>query len=211
MTGYTAEFEKGTEFSFGGTVTAMLSNGVTVNVTSEAKFMGYDMNVIGPQEVTVTYTMDGKTVSTTYNIKISEAQNGEEKTVSSTIASIASAKGWSNGTKYETLQLDQIITATANGGSNTGKYYTSGNNWRFYQNENPTLTIAAAEGYTIVSVKVTYTIDKTGVLQKGGTNITSGTSVAVNAKSVTFGVGNTGTVTNGQVRVTAIEVVYQKN
>lgn len=133
-------------------------------------------------------------------------------TVSTTIANYAAANNWANSTKYLTLKLDNVITATAAGGSNTGKYYTTGNNWRFYQNETPKLTISAAEGYTITSVKITYGVDKTGVLTRDGQRITSATSCEVNAASVTFGVGNTSSsVTNGQVRVTAIEVVYQKN
>ena len=34
-------------------------------------------------------------------------------------------------------------------------------------------------------------------------------NITVDAASITFGVGNTSTKTNGQVRITAIEVVYQ--
>lgn len=78
VTGYTQEFTQNSEFSFGGKVTATLSNGVTVDVTSESEFTGYDMSVVGPQTVTVTYTKDGKTVSTTYNIMVSKAQGGAE-------------------------------------------------------------------------------------------------------------------------------------
>jgi hypothetical protein len=63
----------------------------------------------------------------------------------------------------------------------------------------------------ISSVKVTYTVDKTGVLTKDGVKITSGQTCNVNASSVTYSVGNTGSATNGQVRVTAIEVVYKQN
>ena len=150
-----------------------------------------------------------------YTLTVSAASEGgddstEPITISKTIANIATANSWSNSVKYSSFKLDNVITVTATGGSNTGKYYTSGNNWRLYQNETPKLTIAASDGYIISSVKVTYTVDKTGVLTKDGVNITSDKTCAVSAKSVTFGVGNTSSsVTNGQVRVTAIEVVYQ--
>ena len=97
----------------------------------------------------------------------------------------------------------------SNTGSNTGKYYNNGNNWRMYQTENPTLTISAANGKTIVSVKITYSVTNTGVLTQNSAKITTGTVVSVNAGSVSFGIGNTGTATNGQVRITAIEVIYQ--
>lgn len=142
----------------------------------------------------------------------STSQGGEESvTVSKKIADIADANKWSDAKQYETIKLDDVITATATGGGNTGKYYTNGENWRIYQNETPSLTISASDGYTIKTVKITYSISNTGILTHNGSNITSGTEVTVNAASISFGVGNTGTATNGQVRVTAIEVVYQAN
>ena len=106
---------------------------------------------------------------------------------------------------------DNITIKLTNSGSynNTGKYYTNGNNWRIYQNESPAITFTAANGKTIISVKITYTPEKTGILTHNGSNVTTGTVVAVNAGSVTFGVGNTGSETKGQVRITAIEVIYQ--
>ena len=104
-----------------------------------------------------------------------------------------------------------MVTAKLSGGSNTGKYYTSGSNWRLYQTESATITISAASGYTIKTVKFTYSVSNTGVLKKDSTNLTSGTTDTVNASSVTYSVGNTGSATNGQVRITKIEVVYQAN
>ena len=137
--------------------------------------------------------------------------SAESVTVSNTIAKLADANSWNDATKYTTVNLDEIITASVSGGSNTGKYYVNGENWRIYQNENPSLTISAVSGYTIKTVKITYTVSNTGTLTYNSSNITSGTVVNVNAASIAFGVGNTGSATNGQVRVTAIEVVYQKN
>ena len=132
----------------------------------------------------------------------------QNTTASVTIADYATANGWANSTQYLQILVDSNITVTADGGANTGKYYTSGTNWRIYQNENPSVTISANEGITIVSVKVNYAAENTGVLTLSGENISSGTSVDVNAQSITFGVGNTGSATNGQVRITGIEVVY---
>lgn len=129
-------------------------------------------------------------------------------TVTVSIADYATANSWANSTKYTTLKMDDAITVTAVGGSNTGKYYTSGTNWRIYQNESPSVTVTATNGMTISTVKITYSVDKTGILTLNGANVSSGTEVNVNASSVTFSVGNTGSATNGQVRITAIEVVY---
>ena len=137
-------------------------------------------------------------------------QGGETQstTVTINVQNYASTNSWVNGTQYKTLKLDDVITATVSGGSNTGKYYTSGYEWRIYQTESPSLTISAAEGKTIEKVKITYNVSNTGVLTRNSSNISSGTIVSVKATSVTFGVGNTGTKTNGQVKITAIEVVY---
>ena len=193
------------------TVTATYSDGSTEDVTASAEFTGYDMSADDTYTVTVSYS--GKT--TTYSITVSAAQGGGEEqssiTVSKTIADIATANSWVNSTQYQTINLNEVITATVTGGGNTGKYYTSGKDWRIYQNENPTLVVSADDGYTIKTVKITYTINNTGVLTYNNSNITSDSVVDVNAASIAFGVGNTGSATNGQVRVTAIEVVYQKN
>ena len=193
------------------TVTATYSDGSTEDVTASAEFTGYNMSAADTYSVTVSYS--GKT--TTYSITVSAAQGGGEEqssiTVSKTIADIATANSWVNSTQYQTINLNEVITATVTGGGNTGKYYTSGKDWRIYQNENPTLVVSADDGYTIKTVKITYTINNTGVLTYNNSNITSDSVVDVNAASIAFGVGNTGSATNGQVRVTAIEVVYQKN
>ncbi|MBR2956438.1 MAG: hypothetical protein IKC54_04530, partial [Clostridia bacterium] len=129
---------------------------------------------------------------------------------SKTIAEIATANSWADAQKYSSFALDSVITVSSSGtDANTGKYYTSGNDWRLYQTGSPTLTISATEGYEIVSVKVTYSQKNTGCLTLTGSNVASGTLVDVNAQSVTFSVGNTGDATNGQARVTSIEVVYR--
>lgn len=131
---------------------------------------------------------------------------GKETTVTVKIGDYATANGWTKNSKYTSVTLDSNITATASGGGNTGTYNTQ---WRMYQSSNSTLTISAAGGKTIVSVKITYEKSNSGTLTYNGSNISSGTSVDVNANSITFDVARTGSGTNGQVRITAIEVVYK--
>ena len=144
-----------------------------------------------------------------------EPEEPLEGGVTFVIKDIAAANSWVKGTRVESFNLNDDLTvsvnATANGdwGLNSGKPYGDPvDNWRVYQNENPEIIIKAAEGKTIVSVKITYTLDKTGILTLNGENIVTDTVVEVNANSITFSVGNTGTATNGQVRITSIEVVY---
>ena len=145
-----------------------------------------------------------------YELTPNSVESGEPiiTTVSTTIADYATANGWSNGTKYPTITLDSNVTVTATGADNTGKYYTSGNEWRTYQTETPTITISVPTDKKIVTVKITYNISNSGVLTLNGSNINSNTVLDVNASSVKFSVGNSGSATNGQVKITAIEVVY---
>ncbi len=128
-------------------------------------------------------------------------------TVTKTIAEIATENGWKNETKYSSVDIGEV-TVSVTGISNTGKYYSTDNSWRAYQNESAAITISAKEGYTIVSVKITYSVKDSGVMTKGTDKVTSGTVVSVNANSIAFGVGNTGSGNKGKVFITAIEVVY---
>ena len=140
-----------------------------------------------------------------------EEETFVDATTSVVIADYAAANGWVNEKRYESININAVVTAMAaykTGAQYTANFYSNGNNWRFYQTEEATLTISAGN-YNIVSVKITYAAEKTGSLTLNGENVASATVVNVGAPSVTFGVGNTGTATNGQARVSAIEVVYQ--
>lgn len=129
-------------------------------------------------------------------------------TVSNTIANIADANNWQDATKYTSFKLDNNITISCTGGGNTGKYYTNGENWRLYQNESPKLFVTAADGYLLNSITVTYTVYNNGILVYNNSNINSPATVSVSGSSAEFSVGNTGSATNGQVRVSAISVTY---
>ena len=155
------------------------------------KFMGWtaatSVNNDG-SGVTYIESTDKPTANTTYYavFAVVEGDAGTPTTATVSISDYATEKNWVNSTQYGTVNIDANITATATGGGNTGKYYTSGTNWRLYQNETPSLTISAAEGYEIQTVKVTYSVSNTGVLTLDGSNVTSGTACEVNAASVTL-------------------------
>ena len=129
-------------------------------------------------------------------------------TVTVTIGDYASANNWQNGTKYTSVKIDENITVTANGEGNTGKYYTSGSNWRIYQSENGTFQIKAANEIIIVSVKISYNLSDGGQLTYNNSGYTTGSEIVIGKNSAVFGVANTRGETNGQVRITSIEVVY---
>lgn len=123
--------------------------------------------------------------------------------------------GWENETQYLSLAIDDNVTVSLAGtpvgtyGLNTGKYYTTGLNWRVYQNESPSITFTAASGFVLKSVVIEYVSNKTGVLVFGGNNVESGQEVSLSGSTAVFTVGNTGSATNGQVRITKIKVTYE--
>ena len=193
------------------TVNKGTTNTLSVNTFSRTgyTFTGWNTQADGQG---VSYE-DKASIKVTENITLyaqweENATGGEETTATVSIQDYATANNWANSTKYITINMDNNITVTASGGGNTGKYYASGYDWRMYQTEDATVTVEAKEGVIIVSVKITYKVSNTGVLIYNGENIPSENEVIVNANSVTFSVGNTGSADNGQVRITAIEVVY---
>ena len=130
-------------------------------------------------------------------------------TASKTIAELITSEGWTNTTTKQQFKLDDVVTVKVNGGSNTGKAY-DGDHIRIYATDSPagTLTISVADGYELVSIKVT---TKTGTYAflyvDGTTTDICNQSVAVSGSSVKLNSVKNGS--NGkQVRVTAIEVVY---
>ncbi len=200
---YETSFEVGDTFSFGGTVTAHYNNGSTSNVTSSASFSGYDMSTAGNQTVTVSY--GGQTTS--YSILVSEPSSDETATV--VIQDYASAHSWVNGTTYESVSIDSVATATMVGTGNNGKYYTSGYEWRFYQNGSGGITISVLENYVIDSVTINYNINNTGIFIDSNSNtVVSGVEQTVDAQSVTYTVANSGDATNGQAKITSISITY---
>ena len=134
----------------------------------------------------------------------------KETTATVIIEDYASAKGWTNGTKYPTINIDSNVTATATGGEHTGKYYTDAYSWRLYATDNPagSLTITVPKGCELVSIKITA---KTGTfaylkINGAGDDITNKT-VSVSGNEVIIKSVKNGS--NGkQVQITAIEVTY---
>ena len=205
-------------FSDGGSVTETTGGaGVTLpsrNAIGSYTFAGWSTANVETETTTAPTTIiPAGAYQPTGNITLypvytkTEGGGTVNNTASVTISDYATANSWNNSIQYSNVSLDAKVTASAAGGGNTGKYYTSGNEWRFYQNESPTLTISTSNG-TLTSITITYNISNTGILKFNNSNITSGTTVKVSGTSAEFTVGNTSTATNGQVKITAIEVNY---
>ena len=124
-----------------------------------------------------------------------------------TISTYATANSWgsSSSSGQKVIAINSDVSATVSSGTNTGKYYNDG--WRIYESESATLTIETTSG-TLNSITVTYTVANTGALFDGTTQVTSGSALSVSGTSKSLVVGNTGTKTNGQVKITKIEVSY---
>lgn len=73
ISGQTTSLSRGASFSFGGTVTAHYSNGSTANVTTASTFSGYNMATAGTYTVTVSYTENNVTKTTTYQLTVNKA------------------------------------------------------------------------------------------------------------------------------------------
>ena len=76
ISGQTTSFVLDDSFVFGGTVTATYSDNSQANVTSSATFSGYNMSVAGNYTVTVSYTYNGTTKTTTYQITVNTSGGG---------------------------------------------------------------------------------------------------------------------------------------
>ena len=131
-------------------------------------------------------------------------------TKSISIADYASANSWDSGTQYTTVTIDGNITATAGGGTNSGKYYTSNpSGWRFYDSDSGTLTISATGGHAIKSITVTFSIKDSGKICYGSSALTSGKAVSISdATSVELVIGST-SGSSGKVGISNISVTYE--
>ena len=126
------------------------------------------------------------------------------------VADLITELGWTNSTTKQEFKLDDKVTVKINGGNNTGKAY-DGDHIRIYATDTPagTITITLAEGYELVSIKVSAVTGTYAFLCVDGTTTDiCNTSVTVSGSSVVLNSVRNGD--NGkQVRVTAIEVVYK--
>ena len=127
-------------------------------------------------------------------------------TVTLSISDYASDNGWENQSQYTSVTVGNV-TFNANGGSNTGKYYTTDDTWRFYANESAKLKISVPEGCSLVSVKPTFTVKDNGTLVYGSSTLTSGTAIDVSGELVEFTISSS-SGSKGKVFFTEIEVVY---
>lgn len=127
ITGQTTSLNRGASFSFGGTVTAIYSNGSTANVTSASTFSGYNMSKAGTYTVTVSYTENNVTKTATYKLTVNKAWTqiwSGTKTLSnaSTTLDVATLSSLSG-----TVTLRVTWSCSLSGGSGMTNYYYNNN------------------------------------------------------------------------------------
>ena len=145
------------------------------------------------------------------------------KTVSISMFDLTSLEGWTSGTSHPELPIEtEDLTITSSGtpvgdyGVNTGKFYCGTDsqtgeayaNWRIYQAESAKVKFESTTK-TIKTIKITFEAQKTGTLLLNDTVIESDAVTEINASTAEFTVGNSGTAKNGQIRISAIEVVLK--
>ena len=145
------------------------------------------------------------------------------KTVSISMFDLTSLEGWTSGTSHpelptgtEDLKIISSGTPVGKYGLNTGKFYCGTDsktgeayaNWRIYQAESAKVKFESTTK-TIKTIKITFEAQKNGTLLLNDTVIESDAVTEINASTAEFTVGNSGTATNGQIRISAIEVVLE--
>lgn len=200
----------------GVTITWSLEEGATACTLTEDK-LGVIAATLPEADVELKaiarFTIDETAGTAEVVITIKSSSAPAQTTASVVIKDYATANGWKTQTKYNTVAADENITLTATGSTNTGKYFDTDNSWRFYASDSGKVTISAKEGYTIVSVKVTYTTKNNGYFLNGEAQVNSDSIINVNAGSIVLAAGGTytekGKEKKSSVFITAIEVVYQ--
>lgn len=191
-----------TEASAGAGVTLPSRDGV-----GDYTFAGWAEATCGDEETTTapedifevgkTYKPEGDITLYPVYTRVVSGGAPTNKTSSVNIGTYASEHDWSNGTKYTSITIDENVTATAVGTTNTGKYYTTGNNWRIYSSESGKFTISTSKG-TLTSATITFS---NSTLSYGGNDLTSGQAVGLSGTSADF-------VAGGTTHITAISVTY---
>ncbi len=148
-----------------------------------------------------------------YSFTINVVAASAELTAKHTSTEIATLYNWTTSVQgavvcYKEFDLDSNITISTTGDDDCGSFW--GSDWRLYQAKSGNVVITAKEGYELVSVKLTFGNKNSGVLKDGETTVSSATVVNLSGSSKTFTVGNSGTATNGQIKITAFEVVYRQ-
>ena len=198
----TTAYSLGQTFAFDGVVTAHYYNQEPKTVTA-IEVSDVQMTE-GNHRVTVTYSENGVTASTSYNIIVEDPNAVVGDSATSKV--VFSEMGYANATDITTVSIGDV-TATFGKGSNSNngpKYYASGTAVRTYAGNQFTLTASK----NITKIVLTFgSSDGTNTITTDNGNFDSAAKTWTGkSSSVKFTIGGT----SGNRRIAAIEVTYEK-
>lgn len=192
------------------------NTGSSVTGNGDGRFMvGFAANEDTENTKTYTVTLTGEGVEnvvvTITQAKKVNSQPGETVTVSVSMSDMATKySATTNGTQVGSLELATGVVMSVNTDGNNGKFYSNGAEWRLYQTNSPVVQISIPESNQLVSVKFTYGQSNGGSLvDAAGSTVASDSVVNVSGSTAKFSVTSTTGATNGQVKMTAVTVVYK--
>lgn len=204
------EVEEGDTATITATILPASASGTITWSSSDTSVATVDGGVVtgvAAGEAVISATIGDYTANCSVTVTAAPVIPEGQTIVSKQISQISGTT--SDGHQVLKMNLDSVICASTNSGTNNGKVYDSGKEWRLYQSDNGVVTISATEGYLIISVTFTYTAQDSGRLMYGEDVVSSGTAVEIDSlSSVAFTVSKSGSGTNGKVKVSAISVTY---
>ena len=205
VTGMTTTYQKNYSFSFDGTCTATFANGYQKVVTPTI-VTSPDMSTTGTKQVTVSYTYNGLTKSTSYNITVNSYRIVMEE-IESKVGTITYT------TDQEVISVSSLSTTYSGGYSSIDTQYHA---WRLgSSSKTGTLTVKSSSTniYKIVVNAKYYSNDSGTTYTIGGSsyNLTSSfTDYTKEFNSATNQV-DISSVANGKRVLIASIVVYTKS
>ncbi|MDY2913932.1 MAG: Ig-like domain-containing protein [Candidatus Enteromonas sp.] len=217
------EFGVGSAFTLGsGTLKANYSSNAKTDLTLDDVTVYIGGVKIDPKTYVLSAEDNGKIVTLEYveaGVTATLAEGYAIVVSQDIIASLSiSEYGTNNKLPSESVLtsvvVDNVVTLNAkkNGGTHNPSYYEE---WRLYQNGKTGNTVLTVQlptvGYELKSVKFIYTVKSSGTLVLNSdttTKLASGTEYECSGTSLELTVGNSGTATNGQVRITGVEIKY---
>lgn len=213
---YKTSFNVGDTFSFGGTVTANFSDSSSLDVTNSASFSGYNMNSAGNQTVTVSYTYNQVTKTTTYNINVSNRSSG---TYVIGWGNASGSAGTYSNFSATSGNVDSILSFSCaqNSAQNAPAYNSSNNELRLYYGSagnGGSITIVPAEDVVFTGFSMTtstaptvkYRADDGGLTAVSNNNNVYTASNFRAESSLTIQNANT---SNTQLRILTISLTYE--
>ena len=166
VTGQTTVYQKNAEFSFDGTCTAIFTNGYHKTVTPTS-ISSPDMSTGGNKTVTISYTYNGKTKETSYQITVNSYR---------TVMEVQNKEGTITWPTSSTASVDGSVTGLA--ATLSGKTYYSSQTIRLGTGDGGgTINISASVAMTSVKVSAKYFSNySSSVLKVDGQSVNNLTS-----------------------------------